>query len=95
LEANPQLSTLRGIADAFRVETWMLLVPNFPFSAIDHKPIKKITYEGYKLLAAFESLPDDKRKAILDFALFQMHESSQAKQIRETRLEYTSNQLKE
>ena len=68
----------------------MLLVPNFPFDAINAKPLDKLTNEGYKLLAVFESLPDDKRKAILDFALFQINETTPnaAKQIREARATY-------
>ncbi len=89
-ENNPTIKTLRAISKVLEIEPWMLLMPNFPFESIGGKPVCTVTHEGYRLLAVFESLPDDKRKAILDYTLFQINEAApqQAKQIRDTRTHY-------
>ncbi|WP_287601254.1 hypothetical protein [Thiothrix sp.] len=89
---NVNIDTIIAVAEVLRVEPWILFIPDFPVDTIGHgRPVKRITGEGYRLLNVFESLPDDKRKAILDFALFQIAEAApvQAKQIREARAQYT------
>jgi len=88
---NPTVKVLAALSKTLGVVPWMLLVRDFPFEVIGlGKPLARITAEGYRLLSVYESLPDDKRKAILDFVLFQLGESSQAKQIRDTRSHYKS-----
>ncbi|OQX16177.1 MAG: hypothetical protein BWK73_04755 [Thiothrix lacustris] len=86
----------REIAEALGAELWMLFIPKFPFGAMGQgKPVKQITGEGYRLLKVFEGLPDDKRKAILDYTLFQIAETEpvQARQIREARAQYKAAPL--
>ena len=87
---NPTMKVLEAIADTFKVEPWMLWVEAFDFGAVGARPLCRITSTGYRLLSVFESLPDDKRKTILDFALFQINDTSPvaAKQIRDTRTHY-------
>ena len=93
--SNPTVEKLRGIAQGLKIEPWMLLVQNFPFEFMGAKPLDQITGEGYRLLTVFESLPDDKRKTILDFVLFQINEvaPAAAKQIREARATYQTTAL--
>lgn len=95
--SNPTVEKLRGMAKGLKIEPWMLLVPNFPFDALTNaKVVSSISPEGYRLLAAFESLPEDRKKAILDFVLFQLQQSHppQARLIQEARAEYVTDTTK-
>lgn len=95
--SNPTVEKIRGMAKGLKLEPWMLLVPNFPFEALTNaKAVSSISLEGYRLLAAFESLPEDRKKAILDFVLFQLHQAHppQAKLIQEARAEYAIDKTK-
>lgn len=90
---NPTIRKIRGMAYGLKIEPWMLLVPNFPFDAIGHKPLAKISRDGYRLLAAFESLPDDKRKEILAFAAFQVRDDpASSRKIEDVRTSYAPRQ---
>lgn len=87
---NPSVKVLSQLADSLGVKAWMLLLDSFPFDSIGlSKPLQGVSHEGYRLLRAYEDLPDDRRKAILDFAIFQAKENDRrADLIREARQHY-------
>lgn len=88
---NISIDKLIAIAHVLRVDPWVLMLPDFPIDCIGQgKTLSTISHEGYRLLSVFEGLADDKRKAILDYVLYQLkeEEATKAKQIRDARAQY-------
>ena len=87
---NVNIDLLIAISEVMRIEPWVLLMPDFPVDALGQgRPPKRVTHEGYRLLSVFESLPDDKRKAILDFAAFQTRDDpASSRKIEDVRIKY-------
>lgn len=93
---NPTMKVLDAIAKSFRVAPWMLWVKDFPYDALGaSEPLNAVTRSGYRLLKVFESLNDEDRKAILNFAEFQISGTAptQARQIHEVRAQYKAAPL--
>ncbi len=86
---NPTTKVLAAIATSFRVEPWMLLIQDFPWDAVSTKPVDHISSSSYRLLSAVEQADDEQRKAILDYAVFQLRENERrANLIRDARSQY-------
>ena len=66
--SNPTIKVIESYAKPLKTEPWMLLVKNFPFKEVikNKKTIKQISPEGYLLLSAFESAPENVRYSIMD-----------------------------
>ena len=80
----PTTKTLMKIAAKNNVETWMLLVKNFPLDSVHGKPLEEISAQGYQLLAAFEKSDTETKKAILTQMAFmlQNNENRQSESLR-------------
>lgn len=57
-ENNPTIKTLRAIAKVLEVEAWMLVIPDFPFEAIRHRPIDRFHPLTYSIVETMEKEPE-------------------------------------
>lgn len=67
---NPTVKIITGLANAFGIEPWMLLIENFPFNVGRNRlHLKSISEDGYIMLKVFESCDNETvRYALLEAA---------------------------
>lgn len=76
----PSTTTVESVATKNGAAAWMLLLSDFPWEAIQGKPITKISADGYRLLQAFERSSSVTKAALLTHMAFllQMQEGKNA-----------------
>jgi len=95
--ANPTIKVIESYANPLKIEPWMLLMKNFPFKEVikNKRILKEITPEGYLLLSAFESAPENVRYSIMDaVALAISHtDITSTNMIKESQAAYIKNNM--
>ena len=71
-EANPNLSTIRDLAEELGIEAWMLLAMKPPIAPIPKgSHLKEVSHLGYTLLREFEKASDTTKANVLQqFRMF-------------------------
>lgn len=69
-ESNPRIDTVDLVAKTLGIETWMLLVPEFPFQALPRKGALNLKEESILILKVLDKATDEDRKSIREYAKF-------------------------
>ncbi len=90
---NLSINKLLAIAQAAKVEPWMLLVPDFPFEELKNdRPVKCISPMSYALLRTVESKDDSVKLMLLEAvsASLRIIDERGSDQLKETQAAYMS-----
>lgn len=87
---NPTMKVITGIASAFNIAPWMLLVESFPFHLVGSKPLKTVSDDSYILLRLYEDATPELRRSILDYVSYQVRGDKKTEdRIKEAASKYT------